>query len=90
MIRQKNFLNELFIFSPQGITGYQGLWGSILLFESLVFGKGPGGRHQNLEGEGKVHTSDKPLFPEITNAIPHTQLTLFTHSFVHSNNMNVH
>lgn len=57
-----------------------GTLGSILLFELLDFEKWPGGRHQNLGSQGEDHGSDRPLFPETTNVILHTQLTHSIHS----------
>lgn len=87
--KAKQFLkiNYSFFFSED--HRLLGTLGSILLFESLIFGKGHGGRHQNQGREGEDEASEKALFPE-TNVIPHTLLTLFTHSFTQSKDTQVH
>lgn len=54
------------------------------------FWKRAWGRNQNRGGEGEDRSSDKSLFPETTKVVPHTQLTLFTHTFTRSNNSQVH
>lgn len=58
-------------FFPSENHNLLGTLGSILLFESLIFGKGHGGRHQNQGGEGEDHASQKPHSPE-TNVLLHT------------------